>query len=255
MGLHLTLLMEQFYLNPKSLYAVLKAKGITSLYHCNTVLTSLTFIEQRALLSRAYVERHGLIQTPQNSDAEDVAYNVWDDVFMDGIDLHKKYNRLNKYGPVLFVMKLEVLVMPELCPVLVTRANPWYWKNFPKWEQRYYDNTEEIAEKYLTGKILDSSLMFTFRAPEKTIKLNKFLTEIVVDKPRININRETGKVNVGIAVHDKLTETLKANGLGNIPIRFRHEEEKFSFCTCHWRYPLLPVKDLPEFQKRFRGRL
>ncbi len=242
--------MEKFHLNAKAVYSVLKDKGITELYHCNTLMTSLTFIEARALLSRGYVEQHELKQTPQRSDAEDVEYNVWDDVFMDGFDIHKKYGTPNKYGPILFVMKLEVLLMPEICPILVTRANPWYWKNYPAWESRYVQTTEEIKELYLTGKIKDSMMMFTFRSPGTSIKLNKFLKEIVIDQPGYKIiktNRDLGEI-----VFSKITSALRDNGLGQIPVRFRHAEEKFNWCTCKHQYSQLNLFDRTEFVKRFK---
>jgi len=247
--------MEKFYLNPKRLYAILKDKGINHLFHSNTLLTSLTFIQQRALLSRGYVSDQGLPQTEQPSDPEDKLYNVWNDVFMDGQDLHKRYNRPNKYGPVLFVMKPELLLMPELCPILVTKVNPWYWKNYPAWEGRYFEDPEEIKEKYLTGKMMDSYCMFTLRSPEKTIKLNKFLQEIIVDKPGFKVVlRNTGEEKeLGIAVHDKLRASLDENGLQQIPIRFRHADEKFTWCRCNWHYSQLKLLEKEEFAKRFKS--
>lgn len=48
-------------------------------------------------------------QTPQDSDALDKKYNVRDDIFEDALDLHATYRRANYYGPVLFVLKLELL--------------------------------------------------------------------------------------------------------------------------------------------------
>lgn len=87
--------MDDFYINPKRVYQILVGKKIEYLYHANTVLTSLTFIQQKALLSRNFIEREQLIQTEQKSDQEDKKYNVWDDVFLDGLDLHKKYRRAN----------------------------------------------------------------------------------------------------------------------------------------------------------------
>lgn len=246
--------MEKFYLNPKRIYAILKDKGINHLYHSNTLLTSLTFIEQRALLSRGYVSAKELLQTEQLSDPEDKLYKVWDDVFMDGQDLHKRYSKPNKYGPVLFVMKLELLLMPELCPVLVTQINPWYWRSHQTWEARYFQDPEEIKEKYLTRKMMDSYCMFTFRSPEKTIKFNKFLQEIIIDKPELNILiRSTGeKKELGIAVHDKIRTALDENGLHQIPIKFRHNDERFTFCKCWLHYSKLYLFEKKEFTKRFK---
>ncbi|MBK9485679.1 MAG: hypothetical protein IPO01_10855 [Chitinophagaceae bacterium] len=61
---------------------------------------ALTFIKQGALLSRGYVETNKLAQTAQTSDALDKEFDVWDTVFLDGTDLHKKFGSRNKYGPI-----------------------------------------------------------------------------------------------------------------------------------------------------------
>jgi hypothetical protein len=68
----------------------------------------LTFIEAKALLSRHYVEVNGLLQTPQYTDEKDKSLGIWDSVFLDGYDLHLPFG-VNYYGPVLFVMKLDLL--------------------------------------------------------------------------------------------------------------------------------------------------
>lgn len=247
--------MEKFYINPKTLYSILKDKNVKNLYHANTVLTSLTFIQQRSLLSRGYVASHGLLQTNQASDEEDMRYKVWDDIFMDGMDIHKKYSTANDYGPVLFLIKLEVLLMPELSPLLVTKVNPWYWKRYPSWEERYFQEASEIKEKYLTGKMLDSNCMFTFRSPDKTIKLNKFLEEIIIDKPgyKIILQSSGEEKELGQAVYDRIRSTLDENGLRQVPIKFRHDGEKNIFCSCNFRYSKLKLTNKEEFIKRFKG--
>ena len=63
--------MEEYCLNPKVVYDILRAKGVEYLFYADTVLTSLTFIERNALLSRAFIESYDLTQTPQKSDEED----------------------------------------------------------------------------------------------------------------------------------------------------------------------------------------
>lgn len=85
----------------KEIYSILKEKEVPYLYHANTVASSLTFIQNRALLSRGFVERKGLFQTPQKSDTGDKEFDVWEHIFFDGADLHLKYKRCNHYGPVL----------------------------------------------------------------------------------------------------------------------------------------------------------
>ncbi|MAN03570.1 MAG: hypothetical protein CMI35_10840 [Owenweeksia sp.] len=116
--------MDEYGLSAKSLYTILKNKGVEFLYHANTVSTSITFIENNALLSRHFVESNNLFQSNQPSDKEDKLFDVWDHVFLDGEDLHKRYSRANKYGPVLFRFKLELLTSPQFQNVFITKTNP-----------------------------------------------------------------------------------------------------------------------------------
>ena len=240
--------MEDFYINPKIVYQILADKGVEYLYHANTVLTSLTFINQKALLSRSYVEKNNLTQTEQKSDVEDKKFNVWDDVFLDGLDLHKKYKRANKYGPVLFVMKLELLQAPSLPPLLVTKNNPWYWKDQDSWEQRYFNDSEGIKANYLAAGQLDSRIMFTFRSPDTFIKLNKYLKGVIVD------NFKSGeKKNIGDHTHEKIREALDNNSMGHIPMKFRHDDDNFHLCSCNFNYTWMKNCDFKDFFKRYRS--
>lgn len=50
-------------LNAKEVYDLLKKKGVKHLHHANTVRASLTFVKEKALVSRNYVEVNGLVQT------------------------------------------------------------------------------------------------------------------------------------------------------------------------------------------------
>lgn len=47
---------------------ILLEKGVTHLYHANTVATACTFIENNGLLSRGAVDDLGLYQTSQATD-------------------------------------------------------------------------------------------------------------------------------------------------------------------------------------------
>jgi hypothetical protein len=246
--------MNKFYLNPKLVYQILKEKGVSNLYHANTVLTSLTFIREKALLSRKYVEENNLIQTEQKSDELDKLYNVWDSVFLDGLDLHKKYSRANFYGPILFVMKLELLLSPSISNLVITKNNPMYWKGIADLDPCYYDDLEQFKNDYLTGKNLDSRVMFTFRSPDKNFKLNKFLKEIILDKPKAFVNFKKGPKNVGEVIYERIRKALDENALTFIPIKFRHEDDVYSYCGCNIKYTYLCNVKVNEFNKLFRSK-
>lgn len=243
---------DDFALSAKQLYSILKEKKVEFLYHANTVGTSVTFIENRALLSRDFIETNDLYQTEQKSDKEDKKFDVWDHIFLDGADLHKKYNRANKYGPVLFRMNLELLISPSIQEVYITKSNPWYWNSSTTLENKFYSNIDDVKSDYLTGSKLDSQIMFTFRNPEKEIKLNKYLHSIGIDKPKLLVNIASGgQKTVGDYAEDTLKECLENSGLGHIPILTRNHP-KFNFCQCHFNYNYLYSSDMNEFIKRFR---
>lgn len=243
--------MENYALPSKEVYGILREKGLQYLYHANTVATALTFIKQNALLSRHYVEANNLVQTWQKSDAADKVHDVWNHVFLDGEDLHIRYSKENNYGPITFRMKLELLNSPDLEHVYITKSNPWYWKDNTPLEKKFYSDIEELKRDYLTGRKLDSQIMFTFKDASKSIALNKYLIAIGIDRPHILINvRSGGQKNVGEYTYEKITKTLNDSGLGDIPVGFRHESGK-RYCRCNFNYTFFYNFKYREFEKRF----
>lgn len=243
--------MDEYKLSPKEIYQMLKNKGVEYLHHANTLATSITFIENRALLSRHYVEINNLYQTPQDSDDDDKKYNVWDSIFLDGEDLHQRYNQANIYGPILFKLKLEMLNSPIIQGIYVTKNNPWYWKAYTRPEEKFYKSIEDVNRDYLTGKKIDARIMFTIRSPDTEIKLNKFLHSIEIDFPHLLIKvKDIGDMSVGDYAINAIQESLNINGLGHIPISKRHEGE-FRFCKCTLNYNFLQSFRKKEFRKKF----
>ncbi|WP_146944084.1 hypothetical protein [Chryseobacterium hagamense] len=203
------------------------------------------------MLSRYYVEQNSLYQTPQKSDEEDKKYNVWDYVFLDGEDLHTRYKRANKYGPILFRFNLDMLMSPSIKLIQITKSNPWYWKENTLMSQKFYNSSEEFKNDYLTSKKLDSQIMFLIKSPEKEIKLNKFLHSIGVDIPKLLINLVGGsQMSVGDYAFQAIEKSLKENGLNHIPILKRHGGN-LTTCGCHRNYNYLYTFDYKEFKKRF----
>src|SRR5690348_1778209 len=124
-------------LNNQALYDFFTEKGISKFFHANTVATSVTFLEEGGLLSRGAVEKKGLYQTPQTSDRIDKIVNVYDDVFLDSVDLHQLFPRQNYYGPVLFVFSNDFLLM-ENYDMWITRENPKYWNSEMSDDEKYF---------------------------------------------------------------------------------------------------------------------
>lgn len=213
-------------LNNKELFELLSEKGIHHLYHANTVRTSRTFIEQGGLLSRGAVESKGLEQTPQSSDEIDKIFDVWNDVFLDTVDLHTYFNRQNYYGPVLF--KLTTVFLNELdIEIWVTKDNPINWNQEMTMEQKYFSSVAELRENW--DSYARQRKMTTIKNNSEPILLN-YVEEVIYDNPGV-MNKETGLVffNQGMA---DLKESLKVNP----PFKNKFTTRTCSGCFCRSNY-------------------
>jgi hypothetical protein len=102
-------MVTEFDLDKNKLFEIFQEKGIENLFHANTVGTSISFLKEKALLSRKYVADNELFQTEQYSDAKDIKFNIWDGVFLDAMDIHTEFRKRNLYGPFLFSFNLDIL--------------------------------------------------------------------------------------------------------------------------------------------------
>ena len=245
--------MKNFLLNPAEIYELLRAKGVTNLYHANTVTTAQTFIEEDSLLSRYFVEQHHLEQTAQSTDEMDQTLGLWDDVFLDGFDLHQRSSEPSSFGPVLFVMKLELLLRRDLGELSATRWNPSYWKYHPNWEDRYIMELSELEDHYLAPGVDPARIVFTFTKSERKITLSKFLYQIILDEPYCSIqNGSNTNFIITKQVQSALRSTMDRNGLTDIPLILRHASSVKPTCNCTEQYQKLYTDNLGEFVKRFK---
>lgn len=170
-------------LNNFELYGFFKEKEISQLYHANTVATSISFFQAGGILSRGGVERNGLFQTSQGSDELDKKFDVWDDLFLDTIDLHRFFTRQNVYGPVLFVLDIDFLLKDEV-DIWITKDNPIYWDARNSHADRYFQDVLELRTKW--ASIERQRKMITIRKPNKPMLFSS-LAEVVVDDPNVDI--------------------------------------------------------------------
>jgi hypothetical protein len=82
-------------LNATRVFEIFQAKGMTSLFHANSVITATQFLREGALLSRGTVAGRGMFQSAQSSDASDKEQSVWFDVFADSVDIHGRASQWN----------------------------------------------------------------------------------------------------------------------------------------------------------------
>jgi len=192
----------------------------THLHHANSVTTSCTFLEQGGLLSRGFVEGHGLVQTPQPSDAIDKKYGIWDRIFLDHVDIHYRGGRVkgpNKYGPVLMRFDLGILLqLPEGSEILVTRCNPMPdWHDNQPDTERWFTDEQELRNGIAFGEF---NKMLVIKTPTGKLDFPQRRVEILLDNPerqlpggesaycyaegRLNAAAAVGGIEVSVSVHD-----------------------------------------------------
>lgn len=167
----------------KQVYDVLMQKGVTHLFHANSVKTACQFIKHRSLLSRGTVERLDVSQTPQNSDDSDKRYGVWFDVFMDSVDIHDRANRANLYGPVLFKLKTEIIKKTYAGRLWVTKLNPTKWAGMSE-KERWFQDKSDLEQNFVVGRF---DQMIVVRHCGGQLPFGNFVKKIVLDDP----NRST----------------------------------------------------------------
>ncbi len=166
-------------ISSKSLYKTLKSKGIDYIYHANSVITSCQFLRKGALISRGTIDRRGMYQTPQDSDRIDQEQGVWFDVFADTVDIHKRASCKNIYGPVLFILKTEIIKEVYTGGVWVTRTNPTYWKG-KSYDEKWFTSSKELDEELVKGTF---EQMIVFRHCGGELPIKDHLEELILDDP------------------------------------------------------------------------
>ncbi len=165
----------------QEVHAVLTAKGITTLHHANSVMTSNSLIRLRALASRGVVEASQLPQSYQYSDAADKRYGIWNDVFLDAPDFHSRISNPNQYGPVTFELSIEVLLsLHHDSRVLVARSNPTKWDAVPNEADRYFWTLDQLRAGFSFGEF---DHMLVIRTPTGVVPFGAYLRRILLDDP------------------------------------------------------------------------
>lgn len=214
------------------LHKALSSKRVTHLFHSNTVATSTSFILAGGLMSRGDVERNNLFQTPQYSDESDKKFDVWSDVFLDSEDLHKKFGRQNKYGPVSFRFNVNFLLEDDL-DVWVTKDNPANWREGQKPTDQYFSSVCELMRAW--GDPDPQRRMLTIRKPERPV-LFDYLDAIVVDYFNGGVFAGQDLI-AGEVAENALFEAIEERGLPRSLIK-RRDCEGRCYCVINYRNEL-----------------
>jgi hypothetical protein len=212
--------------------------GIDYLYHANSVRTACTFLQCGGLLSRGAVEDRGLRQTWQKSDDTDKKFGVWYDIFLDDCDLHNRSNRINYYGPVLFVFNLDILLRPHLPKMRVTKSNPQDWNENQTERKRYFYDLHEIKNYYSYGTFAQ---ILTLRQTKDILVFGDSLEKIILDDPGRELDRQD-------AFSQALQSLKAAAASGQVNVEINKRECR-SVCECNTIYNEMKEKS---FTRLFR---
>lgn len=139
-------------MDQREIVSILKNRGVNQLFHADTVLTSLSFLQVNGICSRENLDRRLLSKTYQYSDKKDKEFDVYNDLFFDSVDIHVRVRGLNFYGPVTFVFDVGMLLNPKLQNrILITKSNPAKWDTEMPTEQRYFWTVEDLSQGFKRG--------------------------------------------------------------------------------------------------------
>jgi hypothetical protein len=172
-------------------------------------------------MSRGLVEKKGLPQTTQYSDALDRRHGIWFDVFVDSVDIHERKSNTNLYGPVLFVFDAKFIEQVVPGRVCVTKLNPTKWDGNPP-EEYWFSSADDLRAGFVRGRF---DQMIVFRDCGE-VPFNGHLKEIILDDPHLKTPMD------GADLYDRALEAIQqsmtAGGM-NVPIRKRACNEQ---CNC-----------------------
>lgn len=200
----------------------LKSVGVDKLYHVNTVVTSLSFINQGGLLSRQTAEIMGVPQTPQSSDDIDREFGIYNDIFFDSVDIHERAGRPNDYGPVMFVYAIDVLDSLRDYDICITKDNPIRWNTNMEYSDKYFTEIKDLALYFCKGNFFQHITVKDISVPMPF----DYLEEIVIDDPGME----------HIELLNKAKESIESS-LDRIGIRVPVNVRKCSLnCSCLSKY-------------------
>jgi hypothetical protein len=211
----------------KRIYEVLKDKGVSSIYHANSVATSCNFLRNRCLMSQGTVEKLGLIRKSQLAGQVEKSYGVWDDVFTDSVDIHKLDAGVNRRGPVLFELDIEIIRNTYTGKVWVTKSNPSEWEVETKHERRWFISANDLDHYFA---LENADHMPVFRHCGGKLPMQNHLKRIILDDPQLKIDSD--QIDCFSMAYGAIALAMSEGGL-QVPIEKR---ECDADCKCQHGY-------------------
>ncbi len=211
---------------PKRIYEILKNKGVSSIYHANSVMASCSMLRNRSLLSPGSADKHGLFHSAQTSAQLGRNFGIWDDVFTHATDIHRLTAAPNSRGPVLFELDVELIRNTSTGRAWVTKSDPAGWELNTPHERRWFATANDL-DHYFSGD--NAGHMAVFRHCAGKLPLLSHLRRIILDDPQ---QRVAGEVDCFSMAYGALRLAMSDGGI-QVPIERRACETD---CGCHNLY-------------------
>ena len=155
-----------------------------------------------------------------NSDEIDKLFGVWNDIFLDTVDLHGYFPRQNLYGPVAFKIRTEFMLNKDY-DIWITKDNPINWNREDANKERYFENVRELRDNW--DNYQRQWKMVTIKNQNNPI-LFDYVEEVIVDDPR---------VKKGDTIYfNECVRILKEALLVNPPLKNRFKTRQCNNCFC-----------------------
>ena len=167
----------------------------------------------------------GLIQTSQISDNDDKKYDVYYDIFFDSVDIHKRTNKLNHYGPLTFVYDLDVIDSLPEGSVKITKKNPIHWTEDMCDNEKYFTDVNELEFCFQKGNFGQHITLICQHHPVSF----DYLCKIILDNPNLRSDKDRRILNNS---RFYIAKTLEKYGV-MVPLVNR---ECSDHCYCSFQY-------------------
>jgi hypothetical protein len=221
----------------KKIYEILKDKGVSSIYHANSVMAACSMLRNRCLLSPGTAEKLGLFQGSKISARLGSHFGIADDVFTDSTDIHKHSGGLHRRGPVLFKLDIEIIRSTVNGKVWVTKSNPAAWQANTPHELRWFSSANDLDHSFTCG---NAENMILFRHCGGKLPLVNHLKRITLDDPQLRVG---GDVDCYSMAYGALRLAMSYSGI-EVPIERRACDET---CDCSSDY----LEDIAESDRMF----
>ncbi len=211
---------------PKRIHEILKEKGVSTLYHANSVMASCSMLRNRCLMSPGSADKLGLYHSAQTSAQLGRNFGIWDDVFTAPADIHGLTGTPNRRGPVLFELDIDIIRQTSTGRAWMTKSDPAVWEINTPHERRWFASANDLDHYFSRD---NAEYMAVFRHCAGKLPLLSHLRRIILDDPNHCLS---GNIDCFSMAYGALRLAMSDGGI-QVPIERRACETD---CGCRSGY-------------------